>query len=239
MIMTDTVQFRVKRSDPATGRSEFQEYQFPYRRGMTILDGLWYIIDHLDGSLGFRYSCRGSVCGSCAMQVNGDIRLACETQISTLPPGVITLEPLGHMTIIRDLIVDMEPFFAKFQAIKPYLELLHDHERENLQSAQERQQIKDAVNCILCASCYAACPITWHHEDYLGPAALSASQRFVFDSRNDNSGERLRQMNAREGVDGCKKISRCTEVCPKHVAPSDRIQELKDLIKEKSAKGTL
>lgn len=230
--MSDTVKFRVKRFDPETNRSEFQEYEFPYRKGMTVLDGLWHIVDHLDGSLGFRYACRGSVCGSCAMQINGETRLACETQISTLLPGAIELEPLGHMTVIRDLIVDMEPFFAKYTSIKPYLIQLREHDRENLQSAREREKIKYAVNCILCASCHSACPITWHHDEYVGPAALSAAQRFVFDSRNEKSEELLKNINNVEGVDGCKKISRCTVVCPKAVAPSERIQELKDKIRE-------
>ena len=238
-IMNDTVTFRVKRFDPSTGQAAFQDYAFPYKKGMTILDGLWYIVDYLDGSLGFRYSCRGSVCGSCAMQVNGNICLACETQISTLPPGTITLEPLGHMTVIRDLIVDMEPFFAKYAQIKPYLEQLKAHDREYLQSAKERERIKYAVNCILCASCHSACPITWHHDEYVGPAALSAAQRFVFDTRNAQSDELLASLNTKEGTDGCKKISRCTDVCPKGVAPSERIQELKDRIREKSGKGEL
>lgn len=237
--MSDMVTFRIKRFDPAVGEAAFQDYRFPHRKGMTVLDGLWYIVDHLDGSLGFRYSCRGSVCGSCAMQINGMIRLACETQIFTLLPGDITLEPLGHTPVIRDLIVDMEPFFAKYQSIKPYLEQLNTYERETPQSAKERERIKYAVNCILCASCHSACPITWHHDEYVGPAALSAVQRFAFDSRNERGEDLLIHVNSKEGVDGCKKISRCTDVCPKGVAPSERIQELKDLIREKSDNGEL
>ena len=160
-IMSDMVKFRVKRSDPEADRSGFQDYEFPYKKGMTVLEGLWYIVDRLDGSLGFRYSCRGAVCGSCAMRINEEIRLACETQIATLLPSIITLEPLPYMTVIRDLIVDMEPFFAKYKSIKPFLMPgTPPPERERPQTASQQAKVMPSIDCILCSCCHASCTVT-------------------------------------------------------------------------------
>jgi len=224
--------FRVKRFDPDRGHHWHQEYSIPVTPGMTVLEALWHIVHYVDGTLSFRYSCRGAVCGSCAMIINETITLACHTQISSLPDGTVEIEPLPRLQVIKDLVVDVEPFLEKFRSIGPFLEHADAHERETLQSPQERQEIADSARCLLCGSCHAACPLTAVDPDYLGPAALTAAQRFAFDNRNDRRHDVLRHVNTMEGVGNCRTISRCTEVCPKLVAPSDRIKELKERVRQ-------
>ena len=131
---TQDVVFRIRRYDPDADRAWDQEYSIPVRPGMTVLEALWYVVHHVDGTLSFRYSCRGAVCGSCAMTINETISLACHTQVSSLLPGVIRLEPLPRMRILKDLVVDMDVFLEKFRSIGPYVVHGEPHEREALQS---------------------------------------------------------------------------------------------------------
>lgn len=235
-----TTTFKIRRYDPDQDRSWVQEYIFPLRQGMTVLEGLWHIVRHVDGSLCFRYSCRGAVCGSCAMVINDTIRLACHTQVSELESGPVSISPLPRMALIRDLIVDIEPFLEHYRSIEPYVVSASDAgDTEVLQSPEERKRIHDSVNCILCGSCQAACPLTGTDPDYRGPAALAAAHRFAFDSRNEAASAMLCRVNDIGGTDGCRTISRCTDVCPKGVAPSERIKELKQEIRRRAAAGTI
>ena len=205
---------------------------------MTVLEALWHIVRHVDGSLAFRYSCRGAVCGSCAMIINETITLACHTQVSDLLPGPVTIEPLPRMRVIKDLVVDMEVFLEKYRAIGPWLTHKAKHEREVIQSPEARKQIFDSVKCILCTSCHAACPLTAVDDGYLGPAVLTAAQRFAFDDRNDNADQMVDGVNKIEGAWGCHTISRCTAVCPKDIQPSIRIKELKNKIRTRSGNAS-
>ena len=230
-----TTTFAVQRYDPADGRRWVQEYTIPVRPGMTVLEALWEIVHHVDGSLSFRYSCRGAVCGSCAMRINDTITLACHTQVASLLPGLIAIAPLPRMTVLKDLVVDMDSFLAKFRSIRPYVVREGSTEAEALQSPEARRRILDSVKCLLCASCQAACPLTEIDTDYLGPAALTGAHRFAFDDRNDARGDALDGINTDDGALTCRTISRCTEVCPKHIAPSVRIKELKHSIRQRSA----
>jgi succinate dehydrogenase / fumarate reductase iron-sulfur subunit len=230
-----TTTLAIRRYDPADGRRWVQEYTIPVRPGMTVLEALWHIVHHVDGSLSFRYSCRGAVCGSCAMRINDVITLACHTQVASLLPGPIAVAPLPRMTVLKDLVVDMDAFLAKFRSIQPYLVRERSTEAEMLQSPEARRRIFDSVKCILCASCHAACPLTGIDTDYLGPAVLTAAHRFAFDDRNDARGAALDGINTDDGARTCRTISRCTEVCPKHIAPSVRIKELKHSIRRRSA----
>lgn len=219
--------FRIKRYDRAEEKSEFVTYHVPYTEGMTILDGLFKIVETIDGSLAFRYSCRGAVCGSCAMKINGMITLACNTQITSLLPGPITIEPLPQFKVLKDLVVDMEGFFEKYRSLQPFFSQDREHEKESLQTPEQRKEIAEALNCILCAACDAACPQTEMNKNYPGPATLNAANRFAFDSRNTEGPSKLLNLGKLDNFLGCMQIARCSKVCPKGVEPSERIDEIR------------
>ena len=223
--------FEVFRYDPHGSKAEddafFQEYEVPDAKGLTVLEGLYYILENLDPTLAFRSSCREGVCGSCAMHINDMYRLACETQVATLGARVI-IRPLAHMKIIRDLVVDMDPFFAQFEKIKPYLIPKDEpNEKEFLQSPKERAKIDHYVDCILCAACYGSCPVVATDDKYLGPQALLKALRFVNDSRDGATGERLGLIASNVGAFRCHTIFNCQQVCPKDLDPTGAIAKLK------------
>jgi len=230
--MSDKYTFKILRFDPQTGDAPYwQSYEVPnLKDGMNVLDGLIYIQQYLDGSLGFRTSCRAGVCGSCAMHIAGTYRLACETQIKFLGTNTITVRPLSHVPIIKDLVVDMTPFYQKYESIQPYLmsgtnDVTDGQER--LQSRSDREKLDNIIDCILCGACYASCPMTAADPKYLGPAALMKANRFVVDSRDDNIGERLNIVGDEHGIFRCHTAFNCTEVCPKHLDPAGSIANLK------------
>ena len=237
--MANQVTFKIKRYDPKEDRSWVQDYTIDQHPGMTVLEALWNIVRHVDGSLSFRYSCRGAVCGSCAMVINKEITLACHTQVAMLETDVIEIEPLPRMTLLKDLVVDLEAFLDKYKSIDPHLKNTQVHDRELLQTPESRAQINDGVKCILCTSCHAACPLTAVDDTYLGPAVLTAAQRFAFDDRNETRDAVLKKVNDTEGALGCRTVSRCTEVCPKGIDPSIRIKEIKERIKNFANEGKL
>lgn len=220
--------FKVFRFNPEKdGAPYFQEYKLPDVKAMTVLEALYYILENLDPTLAFRSSCRMGVCGSCAMHINGTYGLACETQVATLG-STVTIRPLSHMRVIRDMVVDLEPFFAQYEAIKPYLvpkEVLGP--REFAQSPRERAKIDHHVDCILCASCYGSCPVVATDEKYLGPHALLKALRFVDDSRDGETYERLAFVANDSGIFRCHTIFNCQQVCPKDLDPTGAIGKLK------------
>ena len=194
---------------------------------MTVLAALLWIQDNLDGTIAFRYSCRGAVCGSCAMVINGTIDLACRVHLSDLPPE-ITLEPLPNMPILKDLVVDMTRFWEGWAKVKPYLVRSEEpSEGETRQSPEERDRIEQFINCILCAACYAACPVKRGNADYVGPAALAALDRFVEDTRDQRGLDALKTVDDGDGLWGCRTAFRCNDVCPKEVRPADGIADLR------------
>lgn len=237
--MDKKVIFRIKRFRPSDDETRWQDYSLDVHPGMTVLEGLWHIVRYVDGSLSFRYSCRGGVCGSCAMVINKDTTLACHTQVTSLETDVIMIEPLPRMRVINDLVVDLEPFLKKFKSIQPVLKNETEHERELQQSPEQRTLINDSVKCIMCASCQSACPLLAVDDDYLGPAVLTAAHRFVFDDRNEDRDRMLSCINDTEGALGCRTVSRCTEVCPKGIQPSIRIKELRKQIRDDARTGKL
>jgi len=205
----------------------FQEYELPEIKGMTILEVLYYILENLDSSLAFRSSCRQGICGSCAMHINGQYRLACESQVASIGSNIV-IRPLAHMKIIRDLVVDMDPFFAQYENIKPYLIPAEEPgAKEYQQSPEQRGKIDHHVDCILCAACYGSCPIVATDEKYLGPHALLKTLRFVDDSRDGATGERLALVASDKGVARCHTIFNCQQVCPKDLDPTGAIAKLK------------
>ncbi len=221
----------------------FQAYEIEDKTpaGMTVLDALLYIQDYLDGTLSFRYSCRGAICGSCAMSMNGYLNLACRSHLVNLGPKIV-IEPLPHLDIIKDLVVDMGPFWRAYEKIQPYLhEALGKKppEKEWLVSVKERKRMDSYVNCMLCATCYGACPVLNRDQtkDYLGPSALTKLYRFLLDSRDHRSGKILDMVNDEKGVWGCDTVYRCVEFCPKDVGQTYAIVGLRrELVKHKLRK---
>lgn len=240
MITASAYTFRILRSDRKRpdDAPQFQTYRVKVIPGLTVLAVLMRIRDEIDGTLSFRSSCRSAVCGSCAMVINGRIDLACRTQVASFGTNTIILEPLPNMEIIKDLVVDMTPFWRMYEKVRPWLvRESADPEKEIEQSEEERSRIDQFVNCILCACCYGACPVIARDPEYLGPAALAKLERFILDSRDERPEDFLDTVNDEKGVWGCDTVLRCIEACPKDVRPTDSIVGLrKALVKNKAKK---
>jgi succinate dehydrogenase / fumarate reductase iron-sulfur subunit len=224
------ITFKVFRFNPDTDTSpRFDTFKVPsFKKGLTVLDGLFYIQEKLDGSLAFRSSCREGICGSCAMHINNKYRLACETLVDGLSSSEVVVQPLGHLQVLRDLVVDMEGFFAKYKYIKPFLMPgSPPPERERSQTPDEHEKLLPNMDCILCACCQAACTVTAMDPEYLGPAIFVWADRFLRDSRDDAQEERLKLVGQLHGVWRCHTIYSCQEVCPKDIDPSGAIADLK------------
>ncbi len=223
--------FHIKRYDPARdakGASRYDDFVVPYESSLTVLEGLFHIQEHLDGSLAFRYCCRAAVCGSCAMYINGRYRLACQTNVRHLGGSAITVEPMPHLPLVKDLVSDMDDFFAKYEAVKPWLmRTSRAPDKEIPQSPEERKKLDMPIDCILCGACYSSCPSVWTEDTYLGPAALLKAYRFEVDSRDEAGKERLPSWDNERGVYRCHTIANCVEACPKELNPTEGIQWLK------------
>ena len=192
-----------------------------------ILDALLKVRAEQDGSLAFRSSCAHGVCGSDAMMVAGRERLACKTlvrDVASAPDDIVTVAPLRHMPVQRDLMVDQRPFFQSYRAVKPFF--INDEpapDRERLQSPQERAAFDDGTACILCGSCYSACPVFEKTPAYIGPAAIVQAARFLFDSRDRGLAQRRAVLDAPEGVAACENHFDCTRVCPREIKVTKNI----------------
>jgi succinate dehydrogenase / fumarate reductase iron-sulfur subunit len=196
-----------------------------------VLDVLEKIKGYQDGSLSFRRSCAHGICGSDAMRINGMNRLACKTLIKDLHTDKIVIEPLLGLPLIKDLIVDMKPFFENYQRVMPYLVNNEPAPlRERLQSPEERERYDDTTKCILCAACTTSCPSFWSNGQYVGPAAIVNAHRFIFDSRDRAAGERLRILSDQFGVYRCHTIFNCTLACPREIQITKAIGEVKRAI---------
>ena len=224
------VTFHIKRFDADAGaRPYYQDFVVPVRGSLTVLEALFDIQEKQDGSLAFRYCCRSSICGACAMYINGRYRLACQTNISHLHSAdKVTVEPLPHMPLVRDLVWDMDGFYEKYELIKPWLiRNSQTPDTEILQSPNDRRRLNMPIDCILCASCYSACPSVWTEKNYIGPAALLKAYRFEVDSRDDAGKTRMPTWDNERGVYRCHTITNCVEACPKELNPTEGIQWLK------------
>jgi succinate dehydrogenase / fumarate reductase iron-sulfur subunit len=184
-----------------------------------------------DDSLSYRRSCREGVCGSDAMNINGKNGLACITKLADLP-GQVTLRPLPGLPVIRDLIVDMTQFFKQYHSIRPYL--INDEpapERERLQSPEDREELNGLYECILCACCSTACPSFWWNPDkFVGPAGLLQAYRFIADTRDQATSERLDNLEDPYRLFRCHSIMNCVDVCPKNLNPTRAIGKIKDMM---------
>lgn len=226
------MRLRIYRYDPDSARGPYmQDYTVEPEAGDRKLLDLLVRIKSFDDSLSFRRSCREGVCGSDGMNINGRNGLACLTAIDGLAEPV-TLRPLPGLPVLRDLIVDMAQFFAHYKAIKPYLiGSTPPPDRERLQSPQDREKLDGLYECILCACCSTFCPSFWWNPDkFLGPAALLQAYRFIADSRDSATAERLDYLDDVYRLFRCRSIMNCTEVCPKGLSPSHAIEQIRQAL---------
>ncbi len=218
--------FQILRYDPTKDEPpSFQTYVHEPKPRDSVMESLKDIRDQQDPSLSFRYSCREAVCGSCAMVINGAVALSCRTLVETAGPDLIVLEPLPNMEILKDLVVDMAPFWEAYRFVQPYLQPAGEapakgHRFEDA----EFEDVFRLTNCILCACCYAACPVVGREPEYLGPAALAKLHRFVRDPRDKRPFGALKRVDSPTGAWGCDTVFRCNAVCPKEVQPAHGIE---------------
>ncbi|MFX0076311.1 MAG: succinate dehydrogenase/fumarate reductase iron-sulfur subunit [Candidatus Hermodarchaeota archaeon] len=229
----------------------YERYEVPLTKGISVLDALFYVQDYYDSTLAFRYACRGAICGSCGITINKIPMLACRTQVSTVKnakkpinlPDVlfgdfsnwdqekeILIEPLPNMTVIKDLVVDMEPFWKFYREVKPYFTRdWSDIPPESTQSPKEMRLIERLVYCILCGICWI-CPVNAKNTNYLGPAQLAKSDRFLRDSRMDHykQDQIISRVLQNDAVPACDKFFVCNRVCPKAVMPGTAIKDIRD-----------
>ena len=226
-----TVTFRVRRFNPeVSAEAVWEDFLLEIDPKERVLDGLHKIKWDLDGSLTFRRSCAHGICGSDAMRINGKNRLACKTLIKDINPAKpITIEPIKGLTVLKDLVVDMEPFFQAYRDVMPFLITKDTNEptRERLQTAEDRERFDDTTKCILCAACTSSCPVFWNDGQYFGPAAIVNAHRFIFDSRDEAGEQRLEILNDRDGVWRCRTTFNCTDACPRGIEVTKAIQEVK------------
>ncbi|MFG2128083.1 succinate dehydrogenase iron-sulfur subunit [Streptomyces sp. NPDC048751] len=226
-----TVTFRVRRfNSEVSGEATWEDFQLEIDPKERVLDGLHKIKWDIDGTLTFRRSCAHGICGSDAMRINGKNRLACKTLIKDInPEKPITVEPIKGLTVLKDLVVDMEPFFQAYRDVMPFLITKDTNEptRERLQTAEDRERFDDTTKCILCAACTSSCPVFWNDGQYFGPAAIVNAHRFIFDSRDEAGEQRLEILNDKDGVWRCRTTFNCTDACPRGIEVTKAIAEVK------------
>jgi succinate dehydrogenase / fumarate reductase iron-sulfur subunit len=231
--------FKVYRYDPETGLNpRWDVYEVDVSAcGPMVLDVLIHIKNTMDPTLAFRRSCREGVCGSCAMNIGGRNTLACTVGWEECPGKEIAISPLPHMPVIKDLIPDLEIFFAQYSSIEPWLHTdTPTPQKEWTQSPEDRRKLDGLYECILCACCSTSCPSYWWNSDrYLGPAALLQAYRWLADSRDEATGERLDALEDPFKLYRCHTIMNCAKTCPKGLNPAKAIGEIKKLIVERAS----
>jgi succinate dehydrogenase / fumarate reductase iron-sulfur subunit len=248
------MRIKVLRTDLDSNVSQYDTFEIDIHPGMTVLEALFYIKDNLDDSLAFRYSCRGAVCGTCAMLINKVPQLACRTQVEKLlkgmdlpelapypaiekredwdPENEILVEPLPHLPIIKDLIVDMDGFFEVYREMEPVFQPMDkDPEKERVMDPAKVSELENYTNCVLCAACYGACPVVGEDIDFKGPAALAKLYRFVIDPREEREEYRLKLVDKPSGWQDCEFYTNCKKVCPKGVTPNIAIGKARQKLK--------
>jgi len=220
------VTLKIFRYNPEIDKKwHYETYNLDVDEKERVLDLLELVKGHQDGTLSFRRSCAHGVCGSDAMRINGRNMLACKTLVRDVGDK-ITVEPLLGLKVVKDLIVDMEPFFDNYKKMLPYFineSPLPADGRERLQSPEQRARFK----CIMCAACTTSCPSFWASDEYYGPAALVAAHRFIFDSRDEAASERLHIISETNGLARCHTAFNCTNACPRDIQITKAIGELK------------
>jgi succinate dehydrogenase / fumarate reductase iron-sulfur subunit len=227
------VYLRIFRYNPEAGRTKpsYDTYNIQAEPNDRVLDLLEHVKAYKDGTLSFRRSCAHGVCGSDAMRINGRNALACKILVKDVGRE-ITVEPLLGLPVLKDMIVDMEPFFDSYKSVMPFFvndEIPKDG-KEQIQSIEERARFDDTTKCILCAACTTSCPSFWSDGEYVGPAAIVNAHRFIFDSRDQAGEDRLNILNDREGAFGCRTAFNCTVACPREIHVTEAIAEVKQAI---------
>lgn len=228
--------FKVYRYDPDTGENpRMDTYEVDMDKcGPMVLDALLKIKNEVDATLSLRRSCREGICGSCAMNIDGKNTLACTKACDDIK-GEVKIYPLPHMPVVKDLIPDLTNFYAQYASIEPWMKTSSAApDRERLQSKEDREQLDGLYECILCACCSTACPSYWWNSDrYLGPAILLQAYRWIVDSRDEATGERLDNLEDPFRLYRCHTIMNCTDTCPKGLNPAKAIAETKKLMVER------
>lgn len=247
--MVEQQKFLVYRNS-GNGDIHYDRFEIPVSKGMSVLDALFYIQDHYDSMLAFRYACRGAICGSCGITIDKVPLLACRTQVSTVKTAKkpinlpefrfgdhpdwsqeseILIEPLPNMTILKDLVVDMKPFWKFYKEVEPFFnKSWNDIAPESTQSPSQMKKIERLVYCILCGLCWA-CPVSNKNPHYLGPAQLAKAERFISDSRVSKEKQKIiiSRIVREDAVPACEKYFVCNRVCPKGVMPGTAIKNLR------------
>jgi succinate dehydrogenase / fumarate reductase iron-sulfur subunit len=223
------MRFKIFRFDPEVDREpRYQDYVVSAKPEERILDCLNRIRWEQDGTLAYRMSCAHGVCGSDGMKINGRCALACQKLVKDYLDVEVVLEPLPFFPVVKDLIVDMEDFLERIRDIRPYLLASTEApEKERLQSPEEQKKVDEVIRCILCACCTGACPVMIENDKYVGPAVLVWAFRYIFESRDEQRPERLRQVDTADGVWSCVNHFECTRACPKQIPITKSINTLK------------
>lgn len=234
--MSNYVTFEIFRYDPEKDKEPyFKSYKVELRKpGMLILEGLNQVKWEQDTTVTYRRSCREGVCGSDGLNINGANMLSCVVKIEDLNSDHLTIQPLPGLPVMRDLVVDIDDFFEKFITVKPYLiRRSPTPDKEFYQSPEDRKKLDGLYECIMCACCSSACPSYWADKDYLGPNAFLRAYRYLVDSRDEGSAERLPILNDKHGVWRCHTIYNCVEACPKELNPTKAIVGIRRMLMDR------
>jgi succinate dehydrogenase / fumarate reductase iron-sulfur subunit len=228
------VKLKVKRTDGETGSTGYSAYEIDAADNVTVLDALIHVREYEDATLALRCSCRSAICGSCSMRVDGRACLACRAKVVAITGGdeshEIVVEPMGNMPVIKDLVSDMESFWAKVRQVQPYLQPVGpEPEHEYLVPNEAMIDLTHTMNCIMCGACVSDCPVLEVDKSFIAPAALAKAYRFAGDPRDGHQKDRLKYLSeVPGGIWDCTRCNMCVEVCPKDVRPMDRIMQLRE-----------
>jgi len=227
------VYLKIYRYNPEAGRNvpSFDTYNIEAQPTDRVLDLLEHVKGNVDGTISFRRSCAHGVCGSDAMRINGRNMLACKALVKDVGTE-ITVEPILGLPVLKDMIVDMEPFFNSYKSLMPFLinEDVPADGKERRQSPKQLDRFEDTTKCILCAACTTSCPVFWSDEQYVGPATIVNAHRFIFDSRDQAANTRLEVLADHGGAFRCRTAFNCTEACPREIHVTQAIAEVKNAI---------
>ena len=231
------IKLKVKRTDPEKGTTGYSKYEIEAPESTTLLDALIQVREYEDGSLALRCSCRSAICGSCSMRVDGRARLACRAKIIALTRGdeshELSVEAMGNMPVIKDLVNDMESFWAKMRSVDPYLRPVGPEPEAEYRVPNETMiDLTHTMNCIMCGACVSDCTVLEVDKSFIAPAALAKAYRFAGDPRDGHTHDRLEKLSEAGGIWDCTRCNMCVEVCPKGVAPMNRILQMREMALE-------